>query len=610
MSELGQARLPVQPQAAGDTHIGGRPHNEDAILLRPDLNLFVVADGAGGQNAGNVASSLAVTTVAHFFEQTEARATALPLYDGLGLFTAARRLSTAVQEANREILAIAKTSDRHRGMGTTVVAALLDTERRWLHLAYVGDSRCYRLRDGRLELLSFDHSLINDVLELRPNIDDERVKKLPKNVITRALGMSPNLRVSVRTHELQHGDRYMLCSDGLSDVVTDQQIGEALAMDVGCDEQVEVLMNLALDRQADDNVACVIVDCGLPTAGGKTPTRPLRKTRSRPAIRRVSPSEPAPGPPSPDMITEESVPEIMLYDSVPAARESSPLIHVVPAQSTSDEVMNAVKGVMAPNQPPPRPTPETSRMTSLGVAPAPKRAKPLATPDKPEVEPPIADDMTEVMDDDDEPATMIAARDEDEEPSAEVEAATREFRARMEAKRSSVPSPAARSEPSHTQRPPARAHGEKATSLAAPRRNNPDASAEVGSPRTGDTQRALDSAPPPAVGGKRPLRPPLPRMMRGTIPGAAPPPAIVQELEAKRKAAKVEREQRQDAGKEDRESTAFELKKPVPPMRPPLDTSEFILEENIPCHACGSVIARTAEICMYCGATTGFVTSE
>ncbi|HHH27293.1 MAG TPA: hypothetical protein ENK57_02945, partial [Polyangiaceae bacterium] len=124
MPSPGRARVPVQIEVAGDTHIGGRPHNEDAILLRPDLNLFIVADGAGGQNAGNVASSLAVTTVAHFFEQTETPASKLPLFDALGLFTAARRLSAAVQEANKEIMTIAKSSDRHKGMGTTVVATL------------------------------------------------------------------------------------------------------------------------------------------------------------------------------------------------------------------------------------------------------------------------------------------------------------------------------------------------------------------------------------------------------------------------------------------------------------------------------------------------------
>src|SRR5690606_22983778 len=143
------------------THIGGRTHNEDAILLRPDLNLYVVADGAGGQNAGNVAASLATTSLAHFFEQIQPSLEEQPEHDRLGLYHAARRLSIAVQEANREILEIAKPSDRHHGMGTTVVAALFVSAYRRVHVAQVGDSRFYRLRDGRLELLTHDHSLAN-----------------------------------------------------------------------------------------------------------------------------------------------------------------------------------------------------------------------------------------------------------------------------------------------------------------------------------------------------------------------------------------------------------------------------------------------------------------
>ena len=329
MAKTKRSRVPVKIEAAGDTHIGGRTHNEDAIVLRPDLNLYMVADGAGGQNAGNVASSLATTTIAHFFEQTHTAADKLAEFDGLGLPTAARRLSAAVQDANKEILEIAATSDRHKGMGTTIVAALFDVAHRALHIAYVGDSRCYRLRDGRMELLTFDHSLINDVLELRPNIADDRVKKLPQNVITRALGMSENLRVSVRSHLLLHGDRYMMCSDGLSDVVSDGQIAEALSLGAACDEQVALLVQMALDAHADDNVAVVIIDCSLPSGSVRASTKPVRKV-SRPHMKKA-----------------EVVPEIVLYDSVPQKRDSSPLIHVVPPAASSEEVVDAVHNVVS-----------------------------------------------------------------------------------------------------------------------------------------------------------------------------------------------------------------------------------------------------------------------
>src|SRR5690606_25010597 len=108
-----------------------------------------------------------------------------------------------------------------------------------------------------------DHSLANDVLEMRPEIADARLMKLPQNVITRALGMSEKLRVSVRTHELVHGDRYLLCSDGLSDVVAESQIAEVLGLGASCDERVRLLVDLAIEGGADDNVAVIVLDTSL-----------------------------------------------------------------------------------------------------------------------------------------------------------------------------------------------------------------------------------------------------------------------------------------------------------------------------------------------------------
>src|SRR5690606_4507566 len=123
---------------------------------------------------------------------------------------------------------------------------------------------------------------------LRPNISDERVKRLPQNVITRALGMLDNLRVSVRSHDVSHGDRYLLCSDGLRDNVDDGQILESLALDIGCDEQVELLMSMVLEAGARDNVATLIIDCALSQTKSKTraSTRPVKK-KSRPKMARV-----------------------------------------------------------------------------------------------------------------------------------------------------------------------------------------------------------------------------------------------------------------------------------------------------------------------------------
>ncbi|MEM6954204.1 MAG: protein phosphatase 2C domain-containing protein [Myxococcota bacterium] len=261
--------------AAGDTHIGRRDHNEDAILVRRELGLFVLADGAGGENAGNVASSLATSTIAHEIEQMPKTAG----FDVLGIPLGARRLSAAVHSANAQIVELARTSDRFQGMGTTVVAALVNRRIGVMHLAHVGDSRCYRLRGGHVELLTQDHSLANDVLELAPAIEDERAASLPPRVITRALGMEPRVRVSVQSIALVPGDRYLLCSDGLTDQLDEEQIADALRQPVRPPALVKLLLDVADAPNAHDNTAIIVFDThALSDADWATPTlrrRPL-----------------------------------------------------------------------------------------------------------------------------------------------------------------------------------------------------------------------------------------------------------------------------------------------------------------------------------------------
>ncbi|MFK7991920.1 MAG: PP2C family serine/threonine-protein phosphatase [Sandaracinaceae bacterium] len=273
---------PLRLVSAGDTHIGGREHNEDSVLLRPDLNLYMVADGAGGHNAGNVASLLATGTVAHHFESTLEEAKMAPPFDDMGLSWGARRLATAFQRANLEVIEIAQASESKKGMGTTLVAAYFDLENAMMVLGHVGDSRCYRLRDGRLERLTTDHTLINDVLEMRPDIDRESAAKLPRNVITNALGMDPQVRVSVRTHELAPGDRYLLCSDGLTDEVDDGQLQQGLQLASSPEEAVRLLIDLATDGQPRDNVAVVSLACRLAPGVAKLPESPVPPRRRYP----------------------------------------------------------------------------------------------------------------------------------------------------------------------------------------------------------------------------------------------------------------------------------------------------------------------------------------
>lgn len=246
---------------AGATDIGKkRKHNEDHVAVRDDLLLYVVADGAGGHNAGEVASALAVRSITNYVGATVRATWDKGEFDRFGIPTGARRLSAAVHKANRDVIEISKTHQKHRGMGTTVVAATFSVRSGLLHVAHVGDSRCYRYRAGHLELLTHDHSLINDVLEQRPELDEPLLAKLPKNVVTRALGVDQELRVAVRSFQVVAGDRYLLCTDGLSAPVPASRIADLLGRGADAAETARALVAAANDAGGPDNIGVVVVD--------------------------------------------------------------------------------------------------------------------------------------------------------------------------------------------------------------------------------------------------------------------------------------------------------------------------------------------------------------
>jgi serine/threonine protein phosphatase PrpC len=337
--------------AAGAKDIGGREHDEDGILVRTDLCLFAVADGAGGENGGNVASSLALVSLARHYEATQKAARTMPGFDLLGIPREARRLSAGVQLANKEVLEIARTSHKYRGMGTTIVAVAPDLMRSVIHVAHVGDSRCYRLRVGRLELITQDHSLAQDVLELSPEIDDVTATKLPQNVITRALGMSETVRVSVRSLDLAIGDRFLLCSDGLTDVLSDEQIAEILLTIGGVQDQAPALIERAKAASADDNIAAVVVH--VEAAVGVTAFPKRHATRALPTRPPSAPPRGQPGDSWGD-------PEIIIVDSdLPGP--SDPVMHMIP-HDARPESMTALHRVVIP-----RPRPRARPGTEPGI---------------------------------------------------------------------------------------------------------------------------------------------------------------------------------------------------------------------------------------------------
>ena len=267
----------LQVLGAGSTDPGQRRRlNEDRIAVRDDLQLYLVCDGAGGHNAGEVAAALAARSIVNYLAATAADAENLPEFDRFGIPYGARRLSAAVHKANRDVAEISRTSHQHRGMGTTVVAIVFSPRSGLMHVAHVGDSRCYRLRARNLELLTQDHSLLTDVLEYRPDLDDTKLDRIPRNIITRALGVSDDLRVSIRSHPVISGDRYLLCSDGLSGPVPAPFMSELLRMSESTDRVAQHLILAANAAGGPDNISAVVVDCstGPDTALPLGPTEP------------------------------------------------------------------------------------------------------------------------------------------------------------------------------------------------------------------------------------------------------------------------------------------------------------------------------------------------
>ncbi|MEM6962630.1 MAG: SpoIIE family protein phosphatase, partial [Myxococcota bacterium] len=259
-----------------------------------------------------------------------------------------------------DIIDIAKNSERHHGMGTTIVAAHIVPELSALHLAYVGDSRCYRLRDGRMELLTHDHTLIHDVLELKPDLSEEKALDLPRHVITRALGMGAQLRVSVRSHSLLPGDVYLLCSDGLTDEVEESEIVEALLLAKSSEERVHLLIDLALEHQAEDNIAAVVIHCELTRGAGTLPKTPRTRERpipvsplSRPPKKRAGTSEPSPNSSSGSSASrveeDHSYPEIIVVQEDVEPEDRNTNVFVVPQSSAlKPGAIDAAKQVVAP----------------------------------------------------------------------------------------------------------------------------------------------------------------------------------------------------------------------------------------------------------------------
>jgi protein phosphatase len=246
--------------AAGASDVGlQREHNEDSYVVLSEFDLFVVADGMGGHRAGDVASRLATETISEFFKSTANDDVTWPFHFDTNLSEEENRLLTGIRVANRQIFERSTRSREYQGMGTTVVGAMFSPRKSRMYIGHVGDSRCYRVRDGAIQLLTRDHSLINDYLLAMPDLTEEQRSELPKNVITRALGMQDQVIVDLQHDEPSPGDVYVLCSDGLSGMVQDEEIERIIVEHADIREACSKLIALANEHGGEDNVTAVLI---------------------------------------------------------------------------------------------------------------------------------------------------------------------------------------------------------------------------------------------------------------------------------------------------------------------------------------------------------------
>jgi protein phosphatase len=243
---------------SGDTNVGmKRTHNEDAFHLPVDERLAIVADGMGGHASGEVASQMAVETVVEHFRATaDEQVLTWPFKLDRGAMAEKNRLATAIKLANLKIHEQAQRDAACKGMGTTLVSIVfLDTT---ALIGHVGDSRVYRVRDGRITQLTEDHSLINDYIKMKRMTAEEAEHWPHKNVIVRALGMKETVQVDVLGEQPQIGDCYLLCSDGLSGMVTDQQILDLVTREQDLDKAADRLIAAANANGGVDNITVVL----------------------------------------------------------------------------------------------------------------------------------------------------------------------------------------------------------------------------------------------------------------------------------------------------------------------------------------------------------------
>jgi protein phosphatase len=241
---------------AGLTDQGkARSNNEDAVWADQELNLLIVADGMGGHLSGEVASGMAVTTIPANYKQLSKTQTAGEVFaDHLSVET--NRLGFCLKMANQLIFEAAKRYPKDRGMGTTCTAAVINNDR--LSVAHVGDSRCYLIRNGKIEQLTQDHSLVMEQVRHGLLSKDDEAVQAGQNILTRSLGTEAEVKVDLDEHPLFPDDVVLLCSDGLNKEMGDDEVLKVVSQSTDPQQLAQRLVKMANDLGGRDNITVAV----------------------------------------------------------------------------------------------------------------------------------------------------------------------------------------------------------------------------------------------------------------------------------------------------------------------------------------------------------------
>ncbi len=238
-----------------------RSNNEDSVVIDAETGVAVLADGMGGYNAGEVASQMATSLIHTEMSRWLREATQVASDADVR-----RAMDICVENANRAIFDAANTNPQYAGMGTTLVVAVFREGR--LLLGHVGDSRCYRMRAGKLQQITRDHSLLQEQIDAGLITPEQAAFSVNKNLVTRAVGVEDTVLLESHQHDIQDGDLYLLCSDGLSDMLDDIELADLLQKVESLPESAQALVSAANEAGGRDNISVILAR----TRGGASPT--------------------------------------------------------------------------------------------------------------------------------------------------------------------------------------------------------------------------------------------------------------------------------------------------------------------------------------------------